>query len=182
VHCFEAALYSTRSQHLEARYWARPAFQRKRTNIAIIEIPSRELPRVRTNQYGSWFCQGLQSCCEVRRFTYGGLFRRDLTNQQFADNDGTGCNPNPNLQSTAELSTELRYCIDDFQRGMHRLYGTILLRDRIAKIREHTIAHIFWIQTRRQRRRTNEITEQDRQVASLSFTRWLWSWCGRRAC
>ena len=196
MHCFKAALYSTRSQHLRGRYGARPTFQRNRTEIAIIEIPSRELARVRANQYGPGLCQSLQACRKVGRFTDGGLFCRDLTNQQLAHNDGARRNANPNLQSIADIGPELCYCIDDFQCGAHRLDGTILLCDRIAEIGQHPIAHIlrnhalvasydctnsglirrhhpphvFRIQTRRQCSRTNEITEHKRQIASLSFT------------
>src|SRR5215469_5812658 len=143
MHRLEAALYSTRSQHLRGSYGPRPTFQRERTEIAVIEIPSGKLARTWANQYRPRLRQRLESCREIRRFTYDGLFCRDLAEQQLAHNDCARCNTNSNLQSSAHIGPEPCNCIDDFERSAHRLYGTILLGDRIAKIGEHTIAHVL---------------------------------------
>src|SRR5262249_38582124 len=51
VHRLEAALHAARAQHLPNLHRLRPAFQRERAEIAVIEVPPCELARLRADQH-----------------------------------------------------------------------------------------------------------------------------------
>src|SRR5262245_49022798 len=97
VHRLEAALHAARSQHLPNLYRLRPALQRDRAEIAVIEVPPSEPARARTNQHGPWLRQRLQARGEVRRLTNDGLLRRSFINEKLAHDDSAGCDANANL-------------------------------------------------------------------------------------
>src|SRR5262245_34347969 len=204
--CFEAALYTARPHHLPDRYWFRPPFQREGADLPIIKVSSSEPMRARTNQYCPGFRQGLKARGEVRRLTNDSLFRRNFIDQQLAHNDSARRNANASLQHGADICPEVRYGVNKCERGTHCLVGIILLRERISKVGEHTIAHVssdlamvaaidlgdagmirrhnpphvLGIQSRRQCCRTDQITEHNRKVASLRLLRFghCFGWCG----
>src|SRR5262249_12054055 len=97
VHRLEAARHAGGSQHLPNRYWLRPAFQRDRAEIAIIEVPRREPARLRADQHCSWLSQRLEARREVRRLADDRLFRRGFVDQYLAHNDRARRNANANL-------------------------------------------------------------------------------------
>src|SRR5499433_252261 len=67
VHRLETALHAARPQHLPNRYRLRPALQRERAEIAVIEVSSRESSRARADQHCPWLRKRLQARGEVRR-------------------------------------------------------------------------------------------------------------------
>src|SRR5262249_39981247 len=93
----KAARHAGGSQHLPNRYWLRPAFQRDRAEIAIIEVPRREPARLRADQHCSWLSQRLEARREVRRLADDRLFRRGFVDQYLAHNDRARRNANANL-------------------------------------------------------------------------------------
>src|SRR5947207_6600457 len=98
VHRLEPALHAARSQHLPNRHRLRPALERDRADIAVIEQPASEPARARANQHRPWLRQRLQSRCEVRRLTNDGLFRRGFMKEKLAHDDSAGRNANASLQ------------------------------------------------------------------------------------
>src|SRR5262249_1588949 len=82
VHRLEAAPHAARPQHLPNLYRLRPALQRDRADIAVIEVPASELARPRADQHCSWLRQRLQARREVRRLTNDGLFRCSFINEK----------------------------------------------------------------------------------------------------
>src|SRR6266487_6937472 len=97
VHRLEAARYAARPQHLPNLYWLRPAFQRERAEIAVIEMPRRQPARLRADQHCPWLRKRLQTRGEVRRIADDGLFRRGFIDQELAHNDGARRNANASL-------------------------------------------------------------------------------------
>ncbi len=138
----EAALHAARPQHLPDRYPLRPAFQRDRAEIAVIEVPPSEPAGARADQHRPRLRQRLQTRGEVRRLTDDGLLRRGFVNEEFGHNDSTCRNANANLQRGVETGAEIRHRIDEREGGAHCLFGVILLRAWIAEIGEHAVAHI----------------------------------------
>src|SRR6516225_8787674 len=60
VHRLETALHVSCANHLPNRYHLGPAFQCNRTEIAIVEMPSSQPARSRTDQNRAWLREGLQ--------------------------------------------------------------------------------------------------------------------------
>src|SRR5262249_58669870 len=137
----EAALHAARPHHLPNRYRLRPAFQRERSEIAIIEVPPSESAGARADQHSPWLRKRLQACGEVWSLTNDGLLRPGFTNQQLAHNDSARCNAKPSLQCGVDICPDIRYGIDECERGAYCLFGIIFLRVRIAEIGEHAMTH-----------------------------------------
>src|SRR6516165_2662868 len=97
VHRLEAALHAACSQHLPNRYRLRPAFQRERAEIAVIEVPSSESSCARADQHCPWLRKRLQARGEVRRLADDRLFRRSLIDQKLGHDDGARRNANADL-------------------------------------------------------------------------------------
>src|SRR5215467_14557707 len=113
VHRLEAALHAACPQHLPNRYRLRPAFQRERAEIAVIEVPSREPTRLRADQHCPWLRNRLQARGEVRRLADNRLFRRGFINQKLAHNDRAGRNANASLKRGVDICLEIRYGVDE---------------------------------------------------------------------
>src|SRR5262245_14842424 len=204
--CFEAALYATRPHHLPDRYWLHPPFQCEGADLAIIKVSPSEPMRARTNQHCPGLRLRLQARGEVRRLTNDSLFRGNFVDQQLAHNDSAGRNANASLQHGADICSDVRYGVNECERGTHCLVGIILLRERVAKVGEHAIAHVssdlamvaaddlgdagmvrrhnpphvLRVQSCRQCCGADQIAEHNRKVASLGLFRFghRFEWCG----
>jgi hypothetical protein len=188
MHRLEAAAHAAWPQHLPNRYRLRPAFQRDRTEIAVIEVSPSEPARARADQHCPWLRHRLQARGEVRRLTNQSLLHRGFIIQKFPHNDSARRDADANLQRGINICPEIRYGIDGCERGSHCLFGIILLRSRITEIGEQAIAqfsgdcalkaadyltdarvirrdrapHVFRVQPRRKGSRADQVAKHHR--------------------
>jgi hypothetical protein len=195
VHRLEAARHAARPQHLPNGYRLGPAFERNGAQIAVIEMPARELARLRADQHCPRLRQRLQARGEIGRLADHRLFRRGVIDHELGHDDGASGDADADLEHGFDVGLEIRYGIDQCKSRAHRLFGIILLRAWIAEIGEHAIVHVacdhtvvtaddvgdagmirgdhaphvFWIQSRRKGSRTDQVAKHDRKLTSLGF-------------
>ena len=160
-------------------------------------MPPSEPARGRTDEHCPRVRQRLQACSEVRRLTNRDLFLGGAFAGQIAHDRHPGGNADASGECDISICRELGDRIDERETGTHRLFRIILVCLRIAEVDQHTIAHIaaydalmpaydfrdttvvranqrphvLGIEPCGKRRRTHQIAEHNRQVASLGFVR-----------
>ncbi len=85
----------------------------------------------------------LQTRREVRRLADDPALLRLPGTHEIADHHEPGRDADPDMQRSADRRRQMRHGLDDREPGLHRALGVVLMRLRIAEIREHAVAHIF---------------------------------------
>src|SRR5689334_13324912 len=86
----------------------------------------------------------LQSGSDVRRLTYNALFLRSAFPDEIADDYQPCGDADPHLwRGIMPSSMKRRNSLDQSQASAHSPLRVILMRSRIAKVREHPIAHVL---------------------------------------
>ncbi len=137
--------------------------------------------------------QNLQPRREVRRVADDAALARFALAHQFADDDATGRDAGPNLQRRGAIMPERGDRVDQSQARARSALGIVLVSPGIAEIDQCAVTHelgdmavetsgrgrhralectdqgghVFWIEPRRQLRRTNEIAEHHGELATL---------------
>ncbi len=189
----EAAFHAARSQDLPSRDRLRPALERDRTEIAVVEVSPGQPAGVRANHDRAGHGERLQARREVRRLADDRLLLRRAVADHVADNDSPRGDADPKLQRNVDLSMEMRHGLDQHEPGAHRLLGVILMRVGIAEIgkdavshmsgdvslvtvdhlgdagviRSNHLPHVLRVQLRREGRRADQIAKHHRKLASL---------------
>ncbi len=191
VQRLEPAFDSALTNHLIGMDRLRKAFHLDGAKIPIFEKTADQLPRLRPDHDRVGFSKSLQAGGEVRRLAHDAALLPFAGGDQIANDDLPGADADTNPQWLGLL--ELPNGIDESEASAHRLLGGVLVRLRVAEIHQNSVAHILgdkaaevsdrigdtavirtddltqilWIETRRERRRTNEIHEHDSQLSTL---------------
>jgi hypothetical protein len=151
----EAALGPALAQYPGGQDRRRQSLDRDRAEILVVEQPAGQPPRARSDHHRAGPGQCLQSRRKVRRLANDAAFACFSFNDQVADNDQTGGDPDPHLQRRPNRGVDPRnarpcgrssgggHRLDEREPGAHRALGIVLVGPRIAEIGEHAVAHVL---------------------------------------
>jgi hypothetical protein len=151
---------------------------------------SQQLPCARRHNHGFWIGECLQAGSEIWSVTDKALIERAT----LPYDDQTGRNSDPDLEVKAVLRLNFADCLDHGEAGTYGTLGIVLMGRWVAEGRKHPVSQeardnttvaadrlrtsvlifaqkllqVFWIQLNGQSSGADEITEEQRKLASLN--------------
>src|SRR5262245_52111808 len=141
----EAALYGARPQHRPGPHSPSDALEFLRANILNLKERTQQSSCAFGDDDTVWLRNSLEPCCEIWRLPDDAPLLRFSRSDQVTHNNQPGCDADAGLQGCAGLQPG--QCRDEFQPGMHRPLGIVLMGLRISKINKDAIAHILRYKT-----------------------------------
>jgi hypothetical protein len=137
----EAACHGTRPQHRPGADRIGDALDIPEPEVTHLEEIAEKFSRVFGDHQHVTFGDSLQTRRKVWRLADDAALLRASCVDQIADNDHAGGNANARLQRDARCQPCHRR--DQVQPGSYRSFGIVLMRLRIAKIDQYTVALIL---------------------------------------
>ena len=193
----KAALDGTRAQRRPGPHRPGDALEVLGPEIAELEEIAEKPARALGYDDHVRFGQRLQARRQVRRLADDSALLRLARSDQIADDDEAGRDADADLQGNARGGLQLRHRLGERQPRLHRAFGVMFVRLRIAEIGQHPVAHIFgdepaglrdqvgaepvigahdlahilWIESRRHRGRPDEVAEHHGELPAFGDVR-----------
>ncbi len=190
---FEPAPLRSLVQHAIGAHRPRDAFELERPEKLDLEQLAEQISGALRDHDAVGSRGHLQPGGQVRRVADSDALLRLSRPNDIADDDDSRRDPNPHMQRLLRCGLQLRSRFGDRQPRPHRLLGVVLMGVRIAEIGEHPIAQetgdeaavgldqaraaflvgadhaaqVFRIEPGRERGRSHQIAEHDRQLTAL---------------